>query len=149
MIPTVDYFEPTGDLFVDLAVKLNLLTQEGEIEWVVHEEDPRSPEDPHVEPGSAAVPAWFTYTPKDVEWTFLLYGSKPVRPTEAVQNLTERIREPHLQLLDSENRVSVDIPYRDVTHDLYETVLHASDLDARPREVDSGGSAFLYQFASA
>jgi hypothetical protein len=59
MIPTVEYFEPTGDLFVDLAVKLNLLTQEGDIEWTVHEEDPRNSEDPHVQPDRGAVQPWF------------------------------------------------------------------------------------------
>lgn len=142
MIPTLDYYTPTGDESVDLAVKLNLLTQEQKITWVLHDSDPRHPRDPHTQLESDGVGKWFTYRPQSTPWTFLVYElSQPSGPT-VVSHLIDRVVHPHLQLLGEDLRVAVDVPYRDVIQDLFDTVYHRFKIDAE-------AEAFISEFTRA
>ena len=142
MIPTLDYYTPTGDESVDLAVKLNLLTQEEKITWVLHESDPRHLRDPYTQLERDGTGQWFTYRPVDTEWTFLVYElSQPSGPT-AVAHLRNRVTHPHLQLLGEDLRVAKDFSYRDVIQDLFDTVYHRFKIDAE-------AEAFISEFTRA
>jgi hypothetical protein len=67
MIPNPDAFEPTGDPLIDTALKLNLLSQNQEIAWTRHAEDPRSPDDRYAQRESDGVGQWFAYQPDDAD----------------------------------------------------------------------------------
>jgi len=142
MIPTLDYFEPTGDTTIDLIVKLNLLTQENKISWTYHASDPRDRTDRFAQRERNGVGQWFTYRPEDTPWTFLLYQlSQPEGPMR-FPHLDERTRTPHLQLLDSNRRVAQDFRYRQVLDDLVSTVYYRS-------RVDEGAREFISEFTRA
>lgn len=122
MIPNPDAFEPTGNPLTDTALKLNLLSQNKEITWTRHPEDPRSSNDRYAQRESDGVGQWFTYQPEDADWTFLLYELRqPPGPT-VVRHLMDRVKHPHLQVLDGERHVAVDFPPRTVIDHLFRTV---------------------------
>lgn len=122
MIPNPDAFEPTGNPLTDAALKLNLLSQDREITWTRHADDPRSPEDRYAQRESNGIGQWFTYQPEDSDWTFLLYELRqPPGPT-VFNHLIDRVEHPHLQVLDEERRVAVDFPHRTVIQHLFDTV---------------------------
>jgi len=122
MIPSPDYFEPTGDTLTDTGLKLNLLSRDQTITWTYHEEDPRDSHDRYAQRESGGDGQWFTYQPDDAEWTFLVYElNQPAGPT-VISHLEDRVRYPHLQVLDSQKRVAVDFPHRGVIRDLFDTV---------------------------
>lgn len=122
MIPNPDAFESTGNPLTDTALKLNLLSQNQEIAWTRHPDDPRSPEDRYAQRESDGEGQWFTYQPEDADWTFLLYELKqPTGPT-IIEHLMGRVRHPHLQVLNKEKCVAIDFPHRTVIQHLFDTV---------------------------